>query len=166
MKGKELEKSQRINLGTGNIKFSERTIIRVNYLFSVLFLVAAILYLVRDEISLSERVGMSGLYLFTGLIFFIRAHIELSTTSKFAPHFIISEKGLKIKTGVFKKSDFIDWGDVKKVELGHYKIGIQDKTGLQFYPYQTRKETSINLKNSIQAMAIHRGIEVENLLKR
>jgi hypothetical protein len=166
MEIQSVEKSQRINLGAGNVKFSENTIRNVNYFLSVLFLIMACLYLFRGSIGVFEKIGMSGLYFFTGFLFLFRAQIELSQTSKYAPHFIISAQGLKIKTGVFNKSEFINWVDVKKVELGYYKIGIKDKTGIQYYPYKTRKETSIELKRIIETIAIEKGIEVENLLKR
>lgn len=60
----------------------------------------------------------------------------------------------------------INWEEVIRIELGNYKIGIKDKTGLQYYPYQTRKETSIRVKGAIEAIATDKGIEVQNLLKR
>jgi hypothetical protein len=166
METQSIKQSQRINLGAGNVKFSESTIRKLNYFLSAMFLVMAFLYLFRDSIGLFEKIGMSGLYFFTGFLFLFKARIELSQTSKYAPHFVISEQRIKIKTGVFKKSEFINWDDVKKVELGYYKIGIKDKTGLQFYPYKTRKETSIQIKRAIEEIASQKEIEVENLLKR
>lgn len=166
METQSVEKNRRINLGAGNVKFSESTIRKLNYFLGAMFLVMAFIYVFRDSIGVFERIGMSGLYFFTAFLFLFKAQIELSTTSKFAPHFIISELGLKIKTGVFKKSEFIKWNDVMKIELGYYKIGIKDKTGLLYYPYTTRKETSIELKRSIEAVAEQKGIEIENLLRR
>jgi len=166
MEAQSIEKNQRINLGAGNVKFSDNAIKKVNYFLGLLFVLAAILYMFRNNAGPVERIGMTSLYFFSGVLFILKASIELSTTSKYAPHFIISQNGLKIKTGVFKKSEFINWDEVKKVELGNYKIGIKDKTGLQFYPYVTRKETSIKIKRAIEAITAQKGIEVENLLRK
>ncbi|MGM0579469.1 MAG: hypothetical protein ACQETL_02240 [Bacteroidota bacterium] len=162
-------KGKRINLGAGNVKFSDDAIKKLNYLLGGLFMLTAILYFVNfleKGFEVGRHFFTSGIYFFAGLLFFFKAHFELSPTSKYAPHFIISETGLKIKTGVFKKPEFIDWGDVKKIELGYYKIGIKDRTGLQYFPYRSRKETSIEIKREIEDIASQKGIEVENLLKR
>jgi len=160
-----LEKSQRINLGSGDISMSEKSLRRLSYLACILFLIPSIYYVTKDDVRTFEVV-MSAIYLLNAGLFFFRAHFELSTTSKYAPHFLVSQNDLKIKTSVYKNSKYIDWDDVKKIELGYYKIGIQDKTGLQYYPYKTRKETSIKLKRTIEEIATQKGIEVENLLKR
>ncbi|SMG43224.1 hypothetical protein SAMN05661096_02994 [Marivirga sericea] len=166
METQSIEQSQRINLGAGNVKFSESTIRKSNYFLGALFMIMALLYLFRDSIGVFEKIGMSGLYFSTGFLFLFKAQIELSQTSKYAPHFVISEHGLKIKTGVFKKSNFINWNNIRKIELGYYKIGIKDKGEMQYFTYQTRKETSIELKRLIEAIAAQKGVEVENLLKK
>ncbi|WP_375579411.1 hypothetical protein ABWH96_20840 [Marivirga tractuosa] len=167
METQSIEKSQRINLGARNVKFSDDAIKKLNYLLGTLFIGMSVLYFFRDNAGIAEKVVFCSAYFIMGLFFlFIKARIELSPTSKYAPHFLVSENGLKIKTGVLKKSQFIDWNDVKKIELGYYKIGIKDQTGLQFYPYQTRKETSIKIKRAIEDIAAQKGIEVENLLKK
>jgi|GEM_PF-6582995 hypothetical protein len=166
MDTQSIEKSQRINLGAGNVKYPDNAFRKLSYFLAALWLVLLIVSIFKENDGLFEKVGMPAIYALNGIFFFFKAHFELSTTSKYAPHFIISESGIKIKTGVFKKSELINWNDVKKIELGYYKIGIKDKTGLQYYPYQTRKETSIRIKRAIEAIAVQKGIEVENLLKR
>lgn len=169
METQSIEKGQRINLGAGRVKFSDDAIKKLNYLLSGLFMLTAISYFINymeKEHELGRHFFTSLIYIFTALLFFFKARIELSSTSKYAPHLVVSDQGLKIKTGVFKKSVYINWDDVKKIELGYYKIGIKENTGLQYFPYKTRKETSIELKKAIQAIAEQKGIEVENLLKR
>jgi hypothetical protein len=169
MESQLIKKSQRINLGAGNVKFSDDAIKKLNYLLGGLFMLSAVSYFIEylDRGSeLGRHILTSCIFFLGGLLFFFKAQIELSQTSKYAPHFIISENVIKIKTGVFKKSQLINWDDVKKVELGYYKIGIKDRSGLQYYPYQTRKETSIQIKRVIEDIATQKGIEVENLLKR
>jgi hypothetical protein len=169
METQSIEKSQRINLGAGRVKFSDDAIKKLNYVLSGLFMLTAISYFINymeKEHELGRHFFTSFIYIFTALLFFLKARIELSSTSKYAPHFMISDDFIKVKTGVFKKSILINWNDIKKVELGSYKIGIKDKTGVQYYPYQTRKDTSIQIKRAIEEMATQKGIEVENLLRR
>jgi hypothetical protein len=166
METKSVEKGKRINIGAGNLKYPDNTYRKLYYSLSALWLVLFVISVFKENNGLFQKLVMPAIYGINGAFFFFKAHFELSSTSKYAPHFIISENGLKIKTGVFKNSEFIKWKDVKKVELGYYKIGIKDKTGLQFYPYKTRKETSIQIKRAIEEIASQKEIEVENLLKR
>lgn len=159
-------KGKRINLGAGNVKYPDKTYKILYYFLAALWLVMFVYYFFRESEGLFEKIAMPAIYLLTSCMFFFKARFELTSTSKYAPHFIISQNGLKIKRDVFKKSEFINWDDVKKVELGYYKIGIKDRTGLQYFPYRTRKETSIEIKREIEDIASQKGIEVENLLKR
>ena len=159
---------QRINLGVDQ-RFSDSALKKANYLLIGLSLIMSVLnfisYLEKGT-EFTRYLIQSGVYFLFSILFFLRIRIEFSPTSKYAAHFMISENGLKMKRGVFKKSEFIHWQDVQKIELGNYKLGIKDKTGLQYYPYQTRKETSIAIKRAIEAIAAQKGIEVENLLKK
>ncbi|RUA33655.1 MAG: hypothetical protein DSY77_09200 [Bacteroidetes bacterium] len=167
METQSIEKGQRFTLGSGNVQHSESSFRKLSYFLAFFWLVLIIVdvFFTENE-GYFEKVGIPALYGINGLLFFYKAHFELSPTSKYAPHLVVSDQGLKIKTGVFKKSVYINWDDVKKIELGYYKIGIKENTGLQYFPYKTRKETSIELKKAIQAIAEQKGIEVENLLKR
>lgn len=168
METQSIERSQRINLGAGDISMSESTARKLSYLAGTLMITSSVFYFISFITGgdLGWRLISSVLFFISGTMFLLKAHFELSPTSKYASHFIISENVIKIKTGVFKKSQFINWDDIKKIELGYYKIGIKDKTGLQFYPYATRKQTSIQIKRAIEAVATQKGIAVENLLKR
>jgi len=160
------EKNQRINLGAGNVKYSDDANKKLNYFLGSLFILQGVFYLFRDSAGPIERSIMASCYfLMGGFFLFVKARLELSQASKYAPHFLISKNGLKIKTGVFKKSKFIDWDSVQKIELGSYKIGLKDRTGLQYHPYKTRKETSIQIKRAIEEIAAQKGIKVENLLR-
>lgn len=159
-------KGKRINLGAGNVKYSDNAFRKLSYFLAFFWFVLLIVSIFKENDGLFEIVGMPIIYALNGILFFFKAHYELSPKSKYAPHFIISQNGLKIKRDILKKSEFINWNDVKKIELGYYKIGIKDKTGLRFYPYNTRKETSIEIKRTIEDIATQKGIEVENLLKR
>ncbi len=159
-------KGKRINLGTGNVKYPDNAFRKLSYFLADVWLVLFIISIFKENEGLFEKVGMPVIYGLNGIFFFVKAHFELSPTSRYAPHFIVSKNGLKIKSGVFKKCQFINWDDVMKIELGYYKIGIKDKTGLKYYPYRTRKETSIEIKRAIEEIATQKGIEVENLLKR
>jgi hypothetical protein len=166
METQSIEQSQRINLGPEN-KFSDDANKKLNYFLGTLFIASGTLYFFRDNAGALERIVFSTSHFLMGIfLIFIKARIELSTSSKYAPHFLISQNGLRIKTSVLKKSQFINWNDIKKMELGSYKIGIKDKTGLQYYPYTTRKERSIRIKRAIEEMATKKGIEVENLLRK
>jgi len=169
METRSIEQNQRFTLGSRDISMSEKTAIKLNYIAGGLMMISSLYYIISFifvDTEFSYKIISGGLFFLSASIFLFRAHFELSPNSKYAPHFMISQNGLKIKTGVFKKSEFISWDAVKKVELGNYKIGIKDKTGTQYYPYQTRKETSIKLKRTIETFANQKGIEVENLLKR
>ncbi|WP_296622773.1 hypothetical protein [Marivirga sp.] len=159
-------KGKRINLGAGYLKYPDKTFRKLSYFLAAVWLVLLFVSIFKKNNGLFEKVGIPAIYALNGIFFFFKAHFELSPTSKYAPHFIISKDGLKTKRSVLKKSEFINWNDVKKIELGYYKIGIKDRTGLQFYPYTTRKETSIEIKREIESIAVSKGIEVENLLKR
>ncbi|WP_375579412.1 hypothetical protein ABWH96_20845 [Marivirga tractuosa] len=160
-------KGKRINLGLQNVKYSDSAFRKLSYFLAAFWFILIIIDIFFTENNgLFEKIGMPVIYGFNGILFFVKAHFELSPTSKYAPHFMISKDRLKIKKNVLKKSEFINWDDVKKIELGYYKIGIQDKTGLKYYPYQTRKETSIQIKRAIEDIASQKRIEVENLLKR
>jgi len=99
-------------------------------------------------------------------IFLFRAHFELSPNSKYAPHFLISQNGIKTKTGVFKKSEFINWDEIIKMEIGYHLLGIKTTSSLNYHSCHTRKETSIQIKKTIEAVAVEKGIEVENLLEK
>jgi hypothetical protein len=166
MEAQSIEKSLRINLGAGN-KFSDDANKKLNYFLGTLFIASGILYFFRDNAGAVERIGFATSHFLMGVfLVFIKARIELSTSSKYAPHFLISNDGLRIKTSVLKKSKYIKWDDIKKVELGSYKIGIKDKTGLQYHPYTTRKERSIQIKKAIEEIACQKGVEVENLLRK
>ncbi len=162
-------KGKRINLGAGRTDISVKNARIFNFIAGFLFLALTIIIIPKlineSESNFADKL-LPLLYLAIAIFYLGKASIAQSKTSKYAPHFIVSENVMKIKTSVFKKSEFINWNDVKKVEFGKYKIGIKDKAGLQYYPYKTRKETSIELKNSIKAIAQQKGIEVENLLKR
>lgn len=166
METQSIEQSQRINLGSGNFKFSDNANRKLSYFLALLFFYMGFSFIFNEDARNFNRLGMGPLYLLAGSLYILKAQFEFSRTSKYAPHFIISEKGLKIKTGVFNKSNFISWESIKKIELGNYKIGIKDRAGFQYFPYKTRKETSIELKRSIEAIAAQKGVEVENLLRK
>lgn len=166
METQSIERSQRINLGADNLQFSDNTYRKLYYFLAAIWLILFVFALSKDNSGYFEKFGMPSIYFICGMLYFFKAHFELSPISKYAPHFIISDSTIKIKTGVFKNSLFINWDDIKKIELGNYKIGIKDKTGLQYYPYKTRKETSIKIKRTIEGIAAQKGIEVDNLLKR
>jgi hypothetical protein len=168
METQSIEKTKRITLGAGDISMSEITARILSYTVGGLLMICSMYYIIGfivGEAGFSKIIAGISFFL-SASIFLFRAQFELSPTSKYAPHFLISKNGLKIKTGVFKKSVFINWVDMIKIELGYYKIGIKDKTGLQYYPYQTRKETSIKIMKTIEEIAPQKGIEVENLLRR
>jgi hypothetical protein len=169
METQSIEKSQRINLGSGRFHVSEINARRFNFILAFLFIgMSSILFprlLNWSGINMID-ILQPIIYLLIGLFYLGKATIAQSKTSKYAPHFLISQDIIKIKTGVFKKPELINWEEVIRIELGNYKIGIKDKTGLQYYPYQTRKETSIRVKGAIEAIATDKGIEVQNLLKR
>ncbi|ADR21985.1 hypothetical protein MATR_03800 [Marivirga tractuosa] len=169
METQSIEKSQRITLGSGDSSMSESTVRKLNYIAGGLMMISSLYYIISFINAGAEdsfKIISGILFFVSAIMFLFRAQFELSPSSKYAPHFLITQNGLKIKIGVLKKPEFINWDEVKKVELGYYKIGIKDKTGLQYFPYKTRKETSIELKRAIEAVAAQKGIEVENLLKR
>ncbi|SMG43218.1 hypothetical protein SAMN05661096_02993 [Marivirga sericea] len=169
MKTESIEQSQRFTLGSGDISMSEKTARKLNCIAGGLMMISSLYYIISFifEGADSNYKIISGVSFFlSASIFLFRAQIELSTTSKYAPHFLISKNGLKIKTSVFGQSEFISWENVKKIELGYYLIGIKDKMGLQYYRYNTRKEISIKIKRAIKDVVEQKGIEVENLLKR
>ncbi|WKV13570.1 hypothetical protein [Marivirga harenae] len=166
METQSIEQSQRINLGSGNLKFSNKANRKLSYFLALLFFYMGLSLILNEDARNFTRLGMGPLYLLAASLYMLKAQFEFSTTSKYAPHFIVSEQGLKIKTAVFKKSEFISWDSIKEIELGNYKIGIRDRTGFLYFPYKTRKETSIELKRSIEAIAAQKGVEVENLLKK
>jgi len=166
MEAQSIEQIQRINLRSDNLNYSDNTYRKLYYFLAAFWLLLVVFALSKDNSGYFEKFGMPSIYFISGILYFFKAHFELSSTSKYAPHFMISQNGLKIKTGVFKNSLFINWDDIKKIELGNYKIGIKDKTGLQYYPYRTTKETSIKIKRTIEGIAAQKGIEVENLLRK
>lgn len=169
MQAQSIEKSQRFTLGAGDPTMSEKTARKLNYIAGGLMMISSLYYIISFILEGAEfnyKIISGVSFFLSASIFLFRAQIELSTTSKYAPHFLISENGLKIKKSVFGKSQFIKWDDVKKIELRYYKIGIKDKTGMQYYPYTTSKERSIQIKRAIEALAAERGIELDNLLRR
>jgi len=169
METQALEKSQRINLGSGPLNLSEVTARRFNFFAAFFFIGLSILViynLFNKENSNFADKSMPFAYMMIGLVYLFKASVAQSKTSMHAPHFLLTEKGIKIKVGVLKKSQFIEWNDIQKIELGNYKIGFKIKSETQFYPYQTRKETSIVLKKAIKTKANELGIEVENLLRK
>lgn len=162
-------KGKRINLGSGRLDISEKNARIFNFIIGFLFL-GMTLILIPNLLNESESNFVDKLlplsYFAIGIFYLGKASIAQSKTSKYAPHFFISQDVIKIKREIFKNSVIIQWDAIKKIELGNYKIGIKDKTGLQYFPYKTRKETSIKIKRTIEAIADQKGIEVENLLKR
>ena len=148
---------------------SENTARKLNYVAGGLMMISSLYYFISfiyEGADSNYKIISGVLFFLTASMFLFKAHVELSTTSKYAPHFLISESRLKIKTGVFKNSEFINWDEVKKIELGYYLIGIKSKTGLQYFRYSTRKEISIKIKRAIEDIAVQKGIKVENLSKR
>jgi hypothetical protein len=169
METQSIEKNKRFTLGSGDISMSEKTAIKLNYIAGGLMMISSLYYIISFifvDTEYSYKIISGVLFFLSSSIFLFRAHFELSPSSKYAPHFLISATGIKIKTGVFKNSEFFKWNDVKKIEIGYYLIGIKDRSGMQYYPYKTRKETSIKIKKAIEDVATQKGIEVENLLKR
>jgi len=162
-------KHKRINLGYGRTDISEKNARIFNFIVGFLFIgMFSILFprlLNWSENNIIDKL-QPFIYLLIGFFYLGTATIVQSKTSKYAPHFLISQDLIKIKTEVFKKPKLINWNDVKKVEFGNFKIGIKDTSGLQYYPYKTRPETSIELKRAIKVVAAEKEIEVENLLKR
>jgi hypothetical protein len=169
METQSLEKSQKFTLGSGDISMSEKTAIKLNYIAGGLMMISSLYYIISfilKDTEFSYKIISGVLFFLSASIFLFRAHFELSPSSKYAPHFLISTTGIKIKTGVFKNSEFFKWHDIKKIEIGYYLIGIKDKTGLEYFPYRTRKETSIQIKRAIEDLAAQKGIVVENLSRR
>ncbi|HET8859841.1 hypothetical protein [Marivirga sp.] len=171
MEGKELGlRGKRINLGSGRLDISEKNARIFNFIVGFLFL-GMTLILISNLLNDSDSNFVDKLhplaYFLIAIFYLGKAGIVQSKTSKYAPHFIISDNVLKIKTSVFKKSEHISWNDIKKIELGNFKIGLKlnNTKNLIYYPYTARKDTSIDIKRSIKAIAVKRGIEVENLLK-
>ncbi|MGJ3235805.1 hypothetical protein [Marivirga sp.] len=169
METPSIEQSQRFTLGSGDISMSEKTAIKLNYIAGGLMMISSLYYIISFVLIDTEfnyKIISGVLFFLSACIFLFRAHFELSPSSRYAPHFLISDTGIKIKTGVFKNSVFFNWDDVKKIEIGYYLIGIKDKTGLEYFPYKTRKETSIQIKSAIEEMTTQKGIEVHNLSRR
>ncbi|WKK86866.2 hypothetical protein QYS48_08330 [Marivirga arenosa] len=169
METQALEKSQRFTLGSGEISFSDSLARKMNYIIGGLMMICSLYYIISyiyEESDFNYKIISGLLFFFSASIFLFRAHFELSTSSKYAPHFRISTKGIKIKTGVFKKSILFNWDDIKKIEIGYYLVGIKDKTGIQYFSYKTRRETSIQIKRAIKDMAIQKEKEVEDLSRR
>jgi hypothetical protein len=164
-----VEKSQRINLGAGQVHPPGSTARRLTYVASGLFMLAAVFNIIDyfvERTYLGRHIFTSTMYFLAGISFLFSGRIEMSSTSKYAPHFIISESGLRIKTGVFSKSQFFKWDDIRQIELSSNKIGIKmnEIKGLIYYPYATQKETSIDkIKTAIEALAAPKGIEVKKI---
>ncbi|HET8859842.1 hypothetical protein [Marivirga sp.] len=131
-------KSQRINLGKGNLGLPENTGKRLSYVIAGLFLLSS-LFMVFDYLEegteLIKHILIGGLYFVSGIVFLFRATTKFTETSKVAPHMLISEEGIKIKPGIFNKSQFIGWNEIQKIELGNFKIGLKlnNTTNLIYY---------------------------------
>lgn len=163
-------KSQRINLGEGNISTPKSKARKLSYVISGLLLLSS-LFMVFDYLEegteLGKHILIGGLYFVTGIVFLFRAKTTFTETSKISPHMLISEVGIKIKPGVFNKSQFINWNEIQKIELGNFKIGLKlnNTKNLIYYSYNARNSTLTEIKSSIETIAAQKEIEVKNTFK-
>lgn len=171
METQSIEKSQRINLTIYDPGISYKKARRLSYLIGGLCLLSSLFMFfdyLEEGTKLGKHILMGGLYLVVGGIFFFRAKMVFSETSKVTAHILTTADGIKIKTTILGKGQFIRWNDIQKVEIQDKRIGFKLKNTKKpiFYRYKSTNETSIQIKKAIEAIAVQKGTEVENLLKR
>lgn len=164
-----MKQRQRINLliaETGHPAARARSL---TYVASALFMIAAVFNLIDYDVEgtdLARHIILSTTYFLAALLFFFKIRFELSDTSKYAPHFIISQDGFKIKTGILNKSQFIEWNNIKKIELGRNKVGVKmnEAKSLIYYQHPAHNKSSVEkTKGIIEAVAASKGAEVKKI---
>jgi len=160
---------QRINLVAGQLHPPGSTANRLNYVVTGLFMLAAVFNLIDyfvEGTDLGRHLLISATYFLAAMLTFLKNRVELSSTSKYSPHLMVYEEGLKIKTSVLSKSQFFNWNDILQIELSNDKIGVKmnETKGLIYYPYPTQKANSIEkMKSTIEAVAAPKGIDLKKI---
>jgi hypothetical protein len=166
MNTQAIEKSQRINLTKYDAGISEKKARKLSYVIGGMFLLSSLFMLfdyLEEGTQLGKHILVGVLYLVSGGIFLFRAKTTFSETSKVAPHILMTVDGIKIKTSILGKSQFIRWTDIQKVEIQYKRIGfkLNNTKKTIYYPYKSRKNTSIQIKRALEDIASKEGIEME-----
>jgi hypothetical protein len=166
METQSRENSLRINLTTYDPGTSYKKARRLNYVIGGLFLLSSLFMFfdyLEEGTDLFRHILFGGMYLVAGIVFLFRAKTNFSESSKIIPHILTTKEGIKIKTSLLGKAQYIKWNDIEKVEIRKERIGfkLNNSNNRIYYVYKSTEDTPIKIKRAIEYLDLQKRIQVD-----
>lgn len=140
-----------ILLDTGNLKLS--------LFLTFTTLVSGIIHVVNGQ---NNRILMGfGIAMIVFCVFYgVFAVLAYSKRSKYAPKVRWNPERIELKNSFWKKARWIKWSEIKRIHFASFKVEFELANGTQPFPYNTKAETSRELKRMLREFAESQRIEV------
>ena len=95
-----------------------------------------------------------------GLGCLLYAILNYSIHSTRAGRVELTDKYFLLKQDLFKKPVAINWEEIQSIDLGDYTLGFKKNEEMYYLKYNTRKDSSDEIKNALRRYADKKNIKL------
>ncbi|MEM6736225.1 MAG: hypothetical protein AAF620_09170 [Bacteroidota bacterium] len=124
-----------------------------------IFFINGIIYVIGEQ-SEGYRLLLGIAMIIFSICSAFYAVLAFSEDSKYSPKMRVNDKLIELKSSFWKRTDFVNWSDVKLIHFASYKVEFELYHGTKAFPYNTKGLKSKRLKRLLREFAEPRNIQI------